>query len=138
MTSKKIAIFILSGDAACFGHALLKALEFYEDGYEVKVIIEGPATNLIRELTDSEKPFSLTYSNAKKLGLIDCVCNICSAQFGALMSAEEHGLLVCSRELKQPSRSRYTDSGYEVIDSSTHSCTMCRTWDRCEPHWIKQ
>jgi hypothetical protein len=138
MMTRKVAIFILSGDAACFGHALLKALEYYENGDEVKVIIEGPATNLIRELADPEKPFALTYSNVKKLGLIDCVCNTCSAQLGALKSAEEQGLLVCSRELEHPSRSRYIDSGYEVIDSSTHSCTMCRTWDTFEPYWIKQ
>jgi hypothetical protein len=133
----KIAIFALSGDAACFGHALIKTLELYEKRYEVKMVIDGPATALVRDLTDQERPFSLTYSNVKKLGLIDCVCKVCSVQFGSIKSVEEQGLPLYDNEMEHPSKSKYTDVGYEVIESLKHTCVMCHTWDKFEPDSIK-
>jgi len=133
----KIAIFALSGDAACFGHALLKTLELYEKGYDVKLVIDGPATALVSELTDQEKPFSLTYRNVKKLGLIDYVCKACSLEFGSIKSVEEQGLQLCNNELGHPSRTQYADMGYDVIESLKYTCPMCHTWDRFEPDSIK-
>ena len=53
---KKFALFVFNGDPMCFIHVLLNALDMSDKGYEVKIIIEGAATQLISEL-EKKTPF---------------------------------------------------------------------------------
>lgn len=112
---KKVAIFAFNGELMCFGHALLHAFDMKEKGYDVKLIIEGTATRLIRVLLESDKPFANLYDEAKKTGIIDCVCRVCSASTGSLESAKEQGLLICDEMSGHPSISKYMDKAYEII-----------------------
>ena len=115
MMDKKVAIFAFNGELMCFGHALLNALDMKEKGYDVKLIIEGTATGLIRELIEPDKPFANLYDEVKKAGLIDCVCKACSASTKSLESAKEQGLPICDEMSGHPSISKYMDKSYQVI-----------------------
>jgi hypothetical protein len=113
--TRKIAIFAFRGETMCFAHALLNALDLKEKGYDVKLIIEGTATEQIRELAENGKPFSDLYGKVRTAGLIDCVCKACSAKMGSLIEAEGQGLPICGEMSGHPSLSRYLEQGYETI-----------------------
>jgi hypothetical protein len=70
----------------------MNALHMKDNGFDVKVVIEGTATLLIKELTDPTSPAAKLYRMVKATNIIDCVCRACSANFGALESAKEQGL----------------------------------------------
>ena len=61
----KIALVAFNGEAVCFAHVLLNALDMVEKGNDVKVIIEGAATQRIGELNDKDKPFGPLYLKVK-------------------------------------------------------------------------
>ena len=81
----------------------------------MKLVIEGSATRLIKELADPEKPFASLYQNARDAGLIDCVCRACAKMMGTLAAAEEQGLPLCDELGGHPSMARYSEAGYRII-----------------------
>ncbi len=115
MAEQKIAIFAFDGEPACFAHALLNGMDMQQRGWQVRLIIEGRATALVRDLNDMEKPFAPVYAKAKGAGLIDCVCRACAYKMGALAAAEEQGLRICEEMNGHPSMARYREEGYEII-----------------------
>jgi hypothetical protein len=113
--SRKVAVFAFNGEEMCFVHALMNALDMKEKGYDVKLIIEGSATRLVKEAEDDNRPFSKLYSKAKDSGLIDCVCRACASKMESLESAKRQDLPLCDEMLGHPSMSRYMDDNYEII-----------------------
>jgi len=107
--SKKVVLVAFNGEAMCFVHVLLNALDMKKKEYDVKIVIEGSATKLIKELNKEDNPFSKMYQNVRSQGLIDCVCKACLEQ------AEEQGLPLFSEMMGHPSIANYMDQGYEVI-----------------------
>ncbi|MFX1519143.1 MAG: DsrE family protein [Promethearchaeota archaeon] len=81
----------------------------------VKLIIEGTATQQIKELADPKQSFVNLYEKIKQLGLIDCVCKACSNKMESLTSAEEQELSLCDEMSGHPSMAKYIDEGYDVI-----------------------
>ena len=112
---KKVTMFAFNGDAMCFGHALLNVLNMKENGYDIKLIIDGSATRQVRELTQNNSLFGRIYGKVKEAGLIDCVCKSCSALTESLESAREQGLTFCEEMSGHPSIARYMDDGYQVL-----------------------
>jgi hypothetical protein len=112
---KKIALFAFNGEPMCFAHVLLNGIDLSENGYDVKMIIEGSATKQIKYLADEKKPFANLYKKVKQLGLIDCVCKACAAKMDSLEAAFEQKLPVCDEMTGHPSIRRYVEQGYEVI-----------------------
>ncbi|MBW2591857.1 MAG: cytoplasmic protein, partial [Deltaproteobacteria bacterium] len=47
---KKIVLFVFNGDPMCFIHVLLNAMDMKAKTYDIKIIIEGSAVQLIPEL----------------------------------------------------------------------------------------
>lgn len=111
----KHALFAFNGEAMCFVHVLLNAIDLYENDYEVKVIIEGSATKLVKELADESAPFSNLYHKVKDLGLIDCVCKACAAKMGSLEAATEQNLPLCDDMKGHPGIRQYFEKGFNVI-----------------------
>lgn len=111
----KIALVAFNGEAMCFAHVLLNALDMHEKGYDVKVIIEGSATKLIAELDEPGKPFSKQYKQTKELGLVAAVCKACAAKMGSLEAAEAQGLPIVGDMSGHPSLMTYMDQGYQII-----------------------
>ena len=112
---KKIAFFAFNGEAMCFVHVLLNALDFHSNGTDVKVIIEGSATKLVEVLADPSQPFANLYQQVKEKGLIDCVCQACANKMGALDAAIAQGLPLCSELKGHPSMRKYIEQGFEII-----------------------
>jgi len=112
---KNFALFAFNGEAMCFAHVLLNALDLKENGYNVKVIIEGTATKQIQELADESKPFANLYKKVNQQGLIDCVCKACASKTGSLQAAIDQQLPLCDEMSGHPSIRRYSELGFEVI-----------------------
>ncbi|MCF8067837.1 MAG: DsrE family protein [Desulfobacterales bacterium] len=112
---KKVALFAFNGEAMCFVHVMLYALDFHKKDYDIKLIIEGTATKLIKDLADPEAPFSKLYNEIKEKGLIDSVCKACSSKMGTLDDAETQGLTINDELMGHPSMEKYMDAGYEIL-----------------------
>ncbi|MDH5297982.1 MAG: DsrE family protein [Desulfobulbaceae bacterium] len=112
---EKVAIFAFVGEVPCFAHALLNGLEMRKRGWEVKLVIEGAATRLIKELNEPDKPFAPLYAKAREAGFIDCVCRACAKVMGALEAAEAQGLPLCDEMNGHPAMGRYVEAGYRII-----------------------
>ena len=113
--NNKIAIVAMAGEVACFVHVLLNGLDMLKRGFDVRIIIEGKATGLVKELDDPEKPFAPLYDKVKQAGLIDCVCRACANTMGVLDAVEAQGLPVCDEMSGHPSLGRYSEEGYQII-----------------------
>ncbi|MFP4197064.1 MAG: cytoplasmic protein [Methanomassiliicoccales archaeon] len=113
--SEKTVIFAFNGEPMCFGHALMNVLDMDERGFECKMVIEGTATGLTKELTDPSRMFASEYAKVKEKGLIDCVCQACSSATGSLDEVKEQGLPLCKEMRGHPSVGRYLGEGYTVL-----------------------
>ena len=111
----KVAIFAFKGEPICFAHALLNVLDMYEKGYDIKLVIEGMATQQIKDLTDPGKPFANLYTRVKDLNLVDCVCRVCSQKTGTITEAEAQGLPICDEMSGHPAMAKYIEAGYQII-----------------------
>jgi hypothetical protein len=112
---KKIALVAFRGEAMCFVHVLLNALDLDARGHDVKVVIEGSATRLIPELGVAGAPYADLYAQVREKGLMDCVCKACAAKMNGLAAAEAQGLPLCGEMKGHPALARYIEDGYEVI-----------------------
>ena len=112
---KKVALVAFNGEAMCFVHVLLNALDMHGKGDEVKIIIEGSATETVNLLNSKEAQFHKLYVQVKENGLIDCVCKACAAKMGALEGIELQELPLCSEMSGHPSMAKYVDEGYKII-----------------------
>ena len=113
---KTIALFAFNGEPMCFAHVLLNAFDFKERGHDARIIMEGSATRLVKDLHEDESlPFAKLYKKAVTDGLIDGVCEACSQKMGSKESALEQGLRLLGEMKGHPSIARYLDEGFEVM-----------------------
>ena len=108
----KYVIFAFNGDQMCFVHVLLNALDMESKGLEGKIVIEGAAVKLIKELEESANPL---YLKVKEKGLIDAVCKGCSAKMEVLAYNESTGLPIVGDMSGHPSFESYIAKGYQII-----------------------
>lgn len=112
---KKVALFAFNGDPVCFIHVLLNALDMNEKGYDLKLVIEGSAVKLVKELSNPEAPLYTLYTRVKNQALIDCVCKACATKLGSAESAIEQGLPLGGNMNGHPSMAEYREKGYDII-----------------------
>jgi hypothetical protein len=113
---KKIVVFAFNGELMCFAHALLNAQEMHEKGYDVKLIIEGSATKLIKMFHEQvDAPFEHLYRKIMELNIIDCVCKACSSKMGVLEAVKKEKLPLCDEMAGHPSISKYMEKGYTIL-----------------------
>ena len=115
MGERKYVLFAFNGDPMCFVHVVLTALDMKEREFDVKVVIEGSATRLVKDLAREGAPAAKQYADLRDAGLIECVCKACSNKTGALEAAEEQGLPLCSELSGHPGMARFIEDGYTVI-----------------------
>ena len=111
----KVAFVAFKGEAMCFVHVLLNALDMAEKGHEVKVILDGAATKQIAELADESKPFAKLYAQVKEKGLVAAVCKACASKMEALEAAQAQGLPISAEMSGHPPLARYVEAGYQII-----------------------
>lgn len=109
---KKVVFFAFQGKKMCFMHILLNALDLNEKGHVAKIVIEGEATKLLKEL---EEEGNKIYLKVKELGLFDSICKACSAQMGVLEYNEGLGININGDMNGHPPVEPYIADGYEVI-----------------------
>jgi len=112
---EKIALVAFNGEAMCFVHVLLNAVDMHKKGHQVKVIIEGSATKLVAQLNEASAPFAPLYTQVKQLGLIDCVCMACAAKMESLEAAQAQNLPIGNDMNGHPSLAAYMEQGYQII-----------------------
>jgi hypothetical protein len=112
---KKFMLFVFNGDAMCFIHVLLNALDMKERGHEAGIVIEGSAVRLLPDLAQEQNPLHLLWEKAIAAGLVTGVCKACSKKMGTLDSATAQGIKVLEDIGGHPSIARYREEGYEVI-----------------------
>lgn len=112
---KKVAIFAFNGEPMCFVHVLLNTLDMKEKGYDVKLIIEGSATRLVKVFMNPHEPFVGLYEKVKQAGLIECVCRACAAKMGSLKESESQHLPLCLEMSGHPSMATYIEQGYRIV-----------------------
>ena len=111
----KVALVAFQGEAMCFVHVLLNALDMQQRGMTVKIIIEGMAVTLPPELNKPEHTFHDLYVKTKEAGLIEGVCKACSAKLGSLAEVQAQGLPLLEDMNGHPSLGRYLAEGYTII-----------------------
>jgi hypothetical protein len=111
----KVALVAFQGEAMCFVHVLLNALDMQQRGLTARIIIEGLAVKLPGELEKPEHPFHALYAKTKGAGLIDGICKACSAKLGVLEANRALGLPLLDEMNGHPSLGRYLQEGYTII-----------------------
>ncbi len=112
---QKVALVAFQGEAMCFVHVLLNALDMQQRGLTVKIIIEGMAVKLPPELNKPDHTFNALYAKTKEAGLIEGVCKACSAKLGSLADVQAQGLPLLDDMSGHPSLGRYLAEGYTII-----------------------
>jgi len=112
---KKAALFVSNGDPMCFIHVLLNGLNLAENGYSVRMVIEGAATQLIPKLDETGNPQHRLWTAAKAKGLVAGVCLACATKTGVLEACRAQGLKLLDDMSGHPSMSTYLNQGYELI-----------------------
>lgn len=111
----KYALFAFNGEAGCFIHVLLNALDMKARGHEAKVVVEGAAVKLVPLLYEAGQPLNMLWTKCLEAGLVEGVCKGCAAKMGTLEAAQEKGLKMLDEMSGHPSIAAYRDAGYEVI-----------------------
>ena len=112
---KKYLLVAFNGEAMCFAHVLLNALDMAEKGYAVKVVVEGAATRLLPGFLEDSAPFSEQFRQLRNQGLIEGVCQACCAKMGVLDSVKKSDLRLLNDMSGHPSLGRYIADGYQII-----------------------
>jgi len=111
---KKVVFFGFTGELMCFAHALFNARQMQDEGWEVKIVLEGQSTSLISKLSSDKNPFKNIYLDLKEKSLIS-VCRACANKMGTLSAAEAEKLEIDATLMGHPSMFSYLDSGWEII-----------------------
>ncbi|PLX49771.1 MAG: cytoplasmic protein [Desulfobulbaceae bacterium] len=112
---RKTVLFAFRGNAMCFIHVLLNALDLHSRGREGKIVIEGEAVTLIATMAKEGHILNPLYRKARELDLIAAVCLACASKLGAADTAKAEGLPLLGDMSNHPSMGHYLDQGYEVI-----------------------
>lgn len=112
---KRIALFAFQGDAICFIHVLLNALDLKKKGNYVRIILEGSATKLVPEMARQESPLFHLYGQAKEQNLFEGACKACSTKLNVVEPIQQEGLPFLDDMSGHPSMSHYLEKGYEII-----------------------
>jgi len=112
---KKFALFVFNGDPMCFIHVLLNGLDLHANGYTVRIIMEGAATALVKDLNNAGNPLQPLWQKALDLDLIEGVCKACANKMGTRETVQALGLKQLDQMSGHPAMASFIADGYEVI-----------------------
>jgi hypothetical protein len=111
----KYALFVFNGDPMCFVHVLLNALDLAQRGNEPRIVIEGAATRLVKDLAEADFPLYALWRKARGKGLVAGVCKACASRMGTRAAAEAQGLALLDDMSGHPSMGAYREAGYDIL-----------------------
>lgn len=112
---QKFALFAFNGDAKCFLHVLLNAMDMRQKGFDTTIILEGAATKAAADMLTPDAPFNKLLLEVKDAGLFDCVCFACAKQTGAYDTLKNAGFSFGDDMNGHPSMGRYIEEGYTIV-----------------------
>lgn len=115
MKNSKTALFAFRGDAMCFIHVLLNAMDMNEKGHETTIVFEGESVTLIPEMEKDGHFLNMLYLKAKNLGLFYGACKACSAKLKVDKAVQEAGIDLVGDMSGHPSMADFMDKGFTVI-----------------------
>ena len=111
----KNALFVFNGDPICFVHVLLNALDMRGRGDDVKIIVEGAATQLIPKLAQKDNPLNSLWLKVVDAGIVEGVCKACSQKMGTAEAAQQAGFALLDDMTGHPGMGRFQEGGYNII-----------------------
>jgi hypothetical protein len=120
--NRRIAVFVGTGDPACFNHAL----DFHEKGNDVIMVIEGAAVKNLKDFSMENNFYSRYFVELRKAGLIAPICHECALKYGALEDVKRLGLTTTHGHSNPDD---YREKGYEILTLVPRACNFCETWD---------
>ncbi len=112
---KKVALFAFNGEEMCFVHVLLNALDFHNQGYETRIVLEGAAVKLVPRLTADGSPLKGLFARCREAGLVAGVCLACAKKLGTFEATEAMGLELLGDMANHAGMAPFTEQGYQVI-----------------------
>lgn len=116
MNQIKTILVAFQGEPMCVVHVWLNALDMYKKGHDVKIVVEGSATKLIKTYHENPaEPFANLYRECKEKKLIDAVCKACATKMGSIDAVNSETLPVVGDMNGHPSLVNYMEKGYSII-----------------------
>ncbi len=115
LVNEKIALFGFNGEALCFVHVLLNALDMKERGNSPLIVVEGASVKALAEVAKEGHPFHQLYTKARQAGLFAGACKACSAKMGVLDDIKALGMPLLADMNGHPSMGAYMEQGYRII-----------------------
>ena len=112
---EKVVLFAFRGNAMCFVHVLLNAIDLHQRGMEGLIVLEGEAVKLVPEMSQPGHFLSKLYTKAKELNLIVGACRACSVTLKVAEAVKEAGVPLIGEMSGHPSIGEYLEKGYRVI-----------------------
>jgi hypothetical protein len=114
---RKLLFVVFTNDACRRNHAFLYAIDLSRHGHDVRVIIEGDAT---QSLLEREGRFGELFEEARSLGLLVGLCRTASAGCSdpardVTRLAEEAGLALIGTLDGHAGIEPFVSEGYEVV-----------------------
>ncbi len=112
---RKVVLFALQGEALCFIHVLLNALDMQEKGYEVRIVVEGAACSVLPAIAQPHHFLHGLYTRAKIAGLFAGACLACSTKQNVDAAIASDGIPLIGDMHGHPSLSTYVEAGFQII-----------------------
>jgi len=111
----KVIFFAFRGDPLCFIHVLLNSLDLNAKGMDGRIILEGEAVKLIKEIADEKHFLNTLYLKVKERNLFIGSCRACSNKLVAIEALEEENIPLVGEMMGHPAMSEYLQKGYRII-----------------------
>jgi hypothetical protein len=112
---QKVALFVFNGSPICFVHVLLNALDMYNRGDRVRIVMEGEATQLVEKLAQPDNWLHGLWQKARAQDLVAGACKACSQKLGVRASVEGQGLTFLDDMNGHPGMAAFRAQGYDII-----------------------
>lgn len=120
--TRKILFVLFAGDECRQAHALWYSLDLHRQGHEVRLLLEGPGAQLVRELDVPGSDRGALLARVQAAGLLAGGCRGASMGCGspdgdspAIRSANAHGVPLLDDMDGHAGLGAFVQAGYEVV-----------------------
>ncbi|MFW9808008.1 MAG: hypothetical protein ACFFE6_01395 [Candidatus Thorarchaeota archaeon] len=95
-------------------HLLLNAINFNENGHEIKTVLECASPKLLIGIVDGTIKLPL-FDKAMEIGIIDHACKACTSAFSATEAAQKIGVPLKGELNGHSDLLKFAEAGYTII-----------------------
>lgn len=119
---RRILFVLFAGDECRQAHAFWYALDLHRKGHDTRLILEGPATQLLPEIDRPDSALGALLRETKAAGLLAGSCHRASIGCGgtgstspAVQAAQAHGVPLLSDLDGHAGLEPFVNDGYEIV-----------------------